>query len=169
MNVYLDGEFIGRTDIPTIARGRSFSIGFSVDGQLHARRVLADRSEAVQGGNRMVSIKSEVILDNYKDEAVTVRVRERTPYNQDTSSLRLSLGEMSHPLSSDPDFQRFERPKGILLWDIEVKPGSGDKSTNLSYTYSLEFDKSLTLREIGSAQKTQARDEFLRSRRALKK
>lgn len=169
VNVYLDGQFTGRTDIPTIARGRRFTLGFGVDGQLRARRVLADRTETVQGGNKQVTIESQVILDNYKDQPVTVRVRERTPHTEDTSSLRLALGTMSHDLSKDSDYLRFERPKGILLWDIPVKPGSGDQSTNLNYAYSLEFDKNLTLREIGSAQKTRARDEFLRSRKVLKK
>jgi len=50
-----------------------------------------------------------------------------------------------------------------------VQPGSGETSTSLKYSYSLEFDKSLNLRETGSDQKTRARDEFLRSRRALSK
>ena len=81
--------------------------------------------------------------------------------------MRLSLGEISHPLSDDADYRRFERPKGILLWNIDVAAGSGDAATSLEYSYSLEFDKSLTLQEIGTAQKTRARDEFLRSRKVL--
>jgi len=161
VNVFLDGEFTGRTDIPTIARGRSFTLGFGVDGQLRARRSLVDRRETVQGGNRQVEIRAEVVVDNYKDQPVRLRLRERTPFMEDTASLRVSLGDMSEALSTDSDYQRFEKPKGILRWDLEVPPGSGESSTTLRYGYSLEFDKSLTLRDISSEQKSRIRTEFM--------
>ena len=167
VNVYLDGRFTGRTDIPTIARGRNFTMGFGVDGQLRARRSLVDRSEAVQGGNKHLEISVEVVFDNYKQKPVDIRLRERTPTMEDAASLRVVLGEMSHPLSEDSDYQRFDKPKGILLWDFNVKPGSGKDSTSLSYTYSLEFDKSLTLQDISREQKSRIRTEFIQqSKRA---
>ena len=50
VNIYLDGEFTGRTDIPSIARGQNLALGFGVDGQLRARRTVADRRDSVQGG-----------------------------------------------------------------------------------------------------------------------
>ncbi|NNC87488.1 MAG: DUF4139 domain-containing protein [Akkermansiaceae bacterium] len=170
VNVYLDGRFTGRTEIPSIARGRNFTLGFGVDGRLRARRSLVDRRSAVQGGNQQVEISVEVVVDNYADEPVKLRVRERTPTMEDTASLRVALGELSQPLSTDADYQRFERPKGILLWDLEVKPGSGKDATSLRYDYSLEFDKSLTLQDITREQKTRVRTEFIQqSKRAFKK
>lgn len=169
VNVYLDGRFTGRTEMPTIARGRHFSLGFGVDGQLRARRSLLDRREAVQGGNQQVEISVEVVLDNYKETPVNLRVRERTPTMEDAASLRVSLGEMSQPLSADPDYQRFEKSKGILLWSLNVKPGSGKDATSLSYNYSLEFDKNQTLQDVTREQKTRMRNEFIEnSRRAIK-
>lgn len=166
VNVYLDGKFIGRTEIPTIARGRNYTLGFGVDGQLRARRSLIDRTETVQGGNRLVEIEVEVVIDNFKEKAVPLRLRERTPYMDDTSSLRVSLGQNSVPLSSDRDYVRFSRPKGILRWDLEVAPGAAEKATTLGYSYRLEFDKSLTIEEISNKKKSMLRNEFMeRSRR----
>jgi len=168
VNVYLDGEFTGRTDMPTIARGLNFTLGFGVDGQLRALRSLVDRRETVQGGNRQVEISVEVVVDNYKDKPVKLLVRERTPFMEDTASLRVALGAMSTPLSNDADYQRFEKPKGILLWDLPVAAGVGEKATSLRYAYSLEFDKSLTLQDISGEQKTRLRTEFLRDRKSGK-
>lgn len=161
VNVYLNGRFTGRTEMPTIARGRHFSLGFGVDGQLRVRRSLLDRREAVQGGNQQVEISVELVIDNYKEEAVSLRLRERMPTMEDAASLRVSLGEMSQALSEDPDYQRFERSKGILLWTLEVKPGSGKDASSLSYAYSLEFDKSQTLQDITREQKARVRNEFI--------
>ena len=99
-------------------------------------------------GNKLVEIAAEVVMDNYKQEPVNLRLRERTPHMEDTASLRVSLGQMSQPLSQEPDYQRFEKPKGILLWNLNVPPGSHDRATSLSYSYALEFDKNLTLKDL---------------------
>lgn len=162
VNVFLDGEFKGRTEISSVARGRTFTLGFGVDGQVKARRTLVDRRDDVQGGNRQVSVSSEIIIDNFKQEDVKIRLRERMPFMEDATNLRVSVGEMSQPLSTNADYLRYEKPKGILRWDIEAPPGSLDKSTSLRYTYSLEFDKSLTLRDINKEQKQRAQQEFLK-------
>jgi len=42
VNVFLDGQFTGRTDIPTIARGRNFTLGFGVVGLKAACRRAGD-------------------------------------------------------------------------------------------------------------------------------
>tara|TARA_B110000037_G_scaffold204821_1_gene249131 strand:- start:8607 stop:10487 length:1881 start_codon:yes stop_codon:yes gene_type:complete len=162
VNIFLDGEFKGRTDIPSIARGRTFTLGFGVDGQVKARRSLVDRREDVQGGNRQLAITAEITVDNFKQEPVKLRIRERMPFMEDTAKLRVSIGETSHTLSSNADYLRYEKPKGILRWDMDVPPGSLDKSTALRYTYSLEFDKSLTLHDISQEQKKRAQKEFVK-------
>lgn len=107
----------------------------------------------MQGGKRQLSITAEITLDNFKEAPVKLRLRERMPFMEDTTNLRVSVGEMSQALSANADYLRYEKPKGILRWDLTVPPGSLDKSTALRYTYSMEFDKSLTLRDISQAQK----------------
>jgi uncharacterized protein (TIGR02231 family) len=168
VNVYLDGEFTGRTEIPSIARGRNLTLGFGVDGQLRARRSVMDRQETVQGGNRKIAISSQVIIDNYKDKPIDLRLRERTPFMADTASLRVNVAEMSHPLSEDPDYKRFQKPKGVLLWDLTVAPGHGDKATTLTYAYSLEYDKNMVLQEITNEEKSKLRDDFINESRKAK-
>ena len=161
VNIFLDGEFKGRTDISSIASGRTFTLGFGVDGQVKARRVLVDRREDVQGGNRQVTITAEIMVENFKGQPVNLRIRERIPFMEDTTNLRVSAGEMSHPLSTNTDYVRYEKSKGILRWDLEVPAGSAEKSTTLRYAYSLEFDKNLTLRDISQEQKRRALKEFV--------
>lgn len=168
VNVYLDDKFIGRTEMPSIARGRSYTLGFGVDGQLRARRSLVDRTETVQGGNRLVEIDVEVVLDNFKQEPVLLRLRERTPFMDDTASLRVSLSQTSFTLSSDRDYSRFERPKGILRWDLEVQPGAGEAATALTYSYRLEYDKNVALEEVSGEKKSMLRNEFMEKSRRLR-
>ncbi|MEA3207428.1 MAG: hypothetical protein QOE70_485 [Chthoniobacter sp.] len=168
VNVFLDGEFTGRTDIPTIASGQGFAISFGVDSQLRARRSLVDRSEIVQGGNRQFSFTYEIVVDNFKQAPARLILRDRTPNSGDIDTLRVALGEISHPLSQDADYQRFDKPKGLLMWDLEIKPGAGPSATTLRYAYSAEYDKNLTLLDIGGPEKERVREEFMQKARATK-
>lgn len=168
VNVFLDGEFTGRTDIPTIASGQGFAISFGVDSQLRARRSLVDRSEIVQGGNRQFSFTYEIVVDNFKQTPSRLILRDRTPNTGNADTLRVALGETSHPISKDADYQRFDKPKGLLMWDMEIKPGAGPSATTLRYAYSVEYDKSLTLQDIGTPEKDRLREEFIQKGRAVK-
>ena len=168
VNIFLDGEFTGRTDIPTIASGQGFAISFGVDSQLRARRSLADRAEIVQGGNRQFSFTYEIVVDNFKQAPARLILRDRTPNTGDIDTLRVALGETSHPLSQDADYQRFDKPKGLLMWDLEIKPGAGPSATTLRYAYSAEYDKNLTLQDIGGPEKERVREEFMQKARATK-
>ena len=168
VNVFLDGEFTGRTDIPTIASGQGFAISFGVDSQLRARRSLVDRAEIVQGGNRQFSFTYEIVVDNYKQTPARLILRDRTPNTGDIDTLRVALGETSQPLSQDADYQRFDKPKGLLMWDLEIKSGAGPSATTLRYAYSAEYDKNLTLQDIGGPEKERVREEFMQKARATK-
>jgi len=168
VHVFLDGEFTGRTDIPTIASGQGFAISFGVDSQLHTRRSLVDRSEVVQGGNRQVSFTYEIVVDNFKQAPARLILRDRTPHAGDVDTLRVSLGECSQPLSQEADYQRFGKPKGLLMWDMEIKPGAGPAATTLRYSYLVEYDKNLTLQDIGGPEKDRLREEFIQKGRSIK-
>jgi uncharacterized protein (TIGR02231 family) len=144
ITVYLDGRFVGRGEIPTVARGQTFVVGFGADPQLRARRELVNRTEAVQGGNRELSFKYRLVLENYKQEAAKIRVFDRMPYSERPNEVRIKLAELKDPLSEDVLYQRTERPKNLLRWDISVPGGStAEKARLIEYNFSVEFDRTL--------------------------
>ena len=83
-------------------------------------------------------------------------------------TLRVAFGETSQPLSQDADYQRFDKPKGLLTWDMEIKPGAGPLASTLRYAYSVEYDKNLTLQDIAAPEKERVREEFMQKARATK-
>ncbi len=146
ITVYLDGRFVGRSEIPTVARGQTFVVGFGVDPQLRARRELASRTENVQGGNRELSFKYRLVLENYKDQPAEVRLFDRLPYSDRPSDVRIKLGDLHDPLSKDDFYVRTERPKGILRWEIKVRAGAtGENVRIVEYGFTLDFDRNLAL------------------------
>ena len=161
VSVYLDGRFVGRGEMPTVARGEEFVMGFGADAQLRARRERVDRTERAQGGNREIAVQYRLTLENYKKEAATIRLFDRMPVSERDSDIRVALGELKDKLSADKLYVRLEKPKGILRWDIAVAAGAaGETARTLEYGYTLEFDRSLIVAAPGRASAPAMRQEF---------
>lgn len=161
VQVYLQGRFVGLTEIPTVARGRSYPVGFGVDSQLRVLRSVVDRREATQGGNKKISVDMEVAIDNYGEQPVTLHLRERLPWMQDDATLRVHLTQTGLPLSVNPEYLATEKERGILLWELDVPQGSGNDATVLPYSYTLEFDKNMTITDLVDQNAIDLLEEFV--------
>ena len=168
VTVYLDGRFVGRGEIPTVARGETFLVGFGVDPQLRARRELAERTDEVQGGNRELSLSYRLVIENFKEEEASVRLLDRLPYTKQSSQIRVTLGELSDKLSDDKLYLRRERSKGILRWEIKVPGGATAEDARIvEYGFKAEFDRNYRLAAVpsGSRQQQQEYEQLEQLRR----
>ena len=130
ITVYLDGRFVGRGEIPTVARGQTFVVGFGADPQLRARRELVDKQDGVQGGNRETKFEYRLVVENFAKDKTLVRVLDRLPHAENNADIRVTLGDTSDPISTDKLYQREERPMGILRWEIEAPAqAAGENAT----------------------------------------
>jgi hypothetical protein len=164
MSVYLDGRFVGQSDIPTVARGQTFVVGFGADPQLRTRRELADKEDDVQGGNRETRFDYRLVVENFTGQAIAVRVLDRLPHAENGVDIRITLGETSDPISRDKLYQRQERPMGILRWDIEVPAGAaGEDARLVEYQYTVEYDRQFVV-SLPTAKQT-LEEEFRRLQR----
>ncbi len=140
--VYLDDKFVGRGEIPTVARGQSFVVGFGADPQLRTRRELVDKTEGINGGNRELKFDYRMVVDNFKETEATVRILDRMPNPLDRAKIRITNNKFSDELSDDPFYQRNERPEGILRWDIRVAAkSSGNEARTINYGFTVEYDR----------------------------
>lgn len=168
ITVYLDGRFVGRGEIPTVARGQTFVVGFGADPQLRARRELVDKKDGVQGGNREIKFEYRLIVENFGSEKQVVRVLDRLPHAEGNEDIRVTLGEVSDPISVDKLYQREERPMGILRWDIEVPAkAAGESARLIKYHYVVEHDRQFVVSLPTSKQTLQ--EEFERLQRGRQK
>ncbi len=116
---YIDGQFVGHGDMPTVSIGESFTIGLGIDSSLRAHRELAKKSESIQGGNRVVDFTYQLSIENFGAEAIQVRLMDRLPTAKETE-VKLALVSSGQPLSKDARFEQQERKKGMLRWDVKV-------------------------------------------------
>jgi hypothetical protein len=168
ITAYLDGRFVGRGEIPTVARGQTFVVGFGADPQLRARRELADKKDGVKGGNRETRFDYRLVIENFATEVTKLRVLERLPHAENGEDLRVTLGDTSDPISQDKLYQREERPMGLLRWDIDAPAKSaGENARLIKYTYTIEYDRQYVVSLPQSKQSLQ--EEFERLQRERQK
>jgi hypothetical protein len=168
ITVYLDGRFVGQGEIPTVARGQTFVVGFGADPQLRARRELADKQDGVQGGNRETRFDYRIVVENFSNENTPVRVIDRVPHAENGEDIRVTLGKTNDPISDDKLYQREERPRGILRWDIDVPANaSGESARLVEYQYTIEYDRQYVVSLPEAKQRLQ--EEFERLQRERQK
>jgi hypothetical protein len=166
--VYLDGRFVGRGEIPTVARGQTFVVGFGADPQLRARRELVDKQDGVQGGNRETKFEYRLVVENFGKDKTLVRVLDRLPHAEKNEDIRVTLGETSDPISADKLYQREERPMGILRWEIEAPAqAAGETARLIKYHYKVEYDRQFVVSLPEGKQSMQ--EEFERLQRERQK
>lgn len=142
MTAYLDGRFVGQGELPTVARGERFVVGFGADPQLRARRELVNKTDSTQGGNRETRFEYRLVVENFGNEPAPVRVIDRLPHAEEGADIRVTLGKTSDKLSEDPLYLREERPMGILRWDVEVPAdAAGETARLITYDYGVEYDR----------------------------
>jgi uncharacterized protein (TIGR02231 family) len=142
--VYLGGDFVGRTQVPLVAIGRPFTVGLGIDPQLSVSRQLASRDTDVRGGNQVRRVEYLLRIENFKNEPVPVRLWDRmpTPPTTDEAAVSVEIASTSVPLSEEANYERDERPQGLLRWDLTAEPGV---PTEVRFAYTLAFDRALRI------------------------
>ncbi len=168
MTAYLDGRFVGRGEIPTVARGQQFVVGFGADAQLRTRRELVDKTDSVQGGNRETRFEYRLVVENFGGTPTPVRAIDRLPHSEKGDDIRITLGKTSDPVSDDKLYQREERPMGLLRWDVEAAANAaGEEARLITYDYTVEYDRQFVVSSPESKQNLQ--EEFERLQRERQK
>jgi uncharacterized protein (TIGR02231 family) len=141
--VYVGSDFVGRMRLPLVAAGEPFVAGFGVDPQLQVSRRLVHKSRSVQGGNQLFDYEFRIGLRNYRSTAVKVQLWDRLP-KPEGEAVAVNLVKTSVDLSKDASYLRTARTDNLLMWDIQVPPGTvGDKSLYLNYEFRMEYARDL--------------------------
>lgn len=149
-STYLNGQFVGHSDIPTVTVGESLTVGLGINSSLRATRELVDRTENVQGGNRVVEFTYAITLENFAESGSRVRVLDRLPVGHD-SEVKVTMASTSAELCGEKAYEQTDRRKGILRWDIDVPAQAIATSAHtLQYKFKVEYDKGMTLAGLPS-------------------
>ncbi len=143
--MYVGADFVGRMNLPLVAIGEGYTVGFGVDPQLQVSRTLVKKSRTVQGGNQVHNYEYRITVGSYKSEEVKVQVWDRLP-RAEAEAVAVSLVEPSPKLSNNASYLRQERPENLLRWDLTVAAGQTDeKAATVAYQFKLEYARDVAI------------------------
>jgi uncharacterized protein (TIGR02231 family) len=144
-SMFRDGEFVGKSQLPQVTIGETFTAGFGIDSQVQVVRELENKKTRIQGGNRIDTYDYRLALSNYKNTPVELQLLDRLPYTDD-NSIKIELAKTEPELSTDSEFLRTAKKKGILRWDMKLKPNTVEKDvTIVKYNFTMEYDRNMQI------------------------
>ena len=149
--MYIGSDFVGQMNLPLIAIGEQFTVGFGVDPQLQVKRQMIDKAYTTQGGNQMLRYEYRTLISNYKNEKVKLQVWDRLP-KADTDAVTINITKTTPELSKDPAYLRGQRTQNLLRWDVMVEPNAiNEKAMPIQYEFKMELDRQMTITDFQSA------------------
>ena len=157
--MYVGSDFVGRMNLPLVAIGERYTVGFGVDPQLQVSRLMVKKSRSLQGGNQVHNYDYRITVASYKSEPVKVQVWDRLP-------TRRGRGGRREPGRSHPQAQRrpglpaHQRPENLLRWDLTVAPGqTGEKAATLAYQFKLEYARDVAIANFKTNHKSDTKGD----------
>jgi uncharacterized protein (TIGR02231 family) len=143
--MYHDRDFVGRMNMPLVAIGEQFTVGFGAEPQLQVQRVMMNKSRALQGGNQILNYEYRILVNSYKDEPVKLQLWDRLPHAEN-ETVGVTMVKAAPETSADAMYVREEKPKNLLRWDLTVEPDmNGEKAMAVNYEFKLELARDMTI------------------------
>lgn len=127
VNTFAGNTYTGSSQLRKVAAGEKFELFFGSDDQVTVRREeLKQHKEAVLFGSNRVTYRYRLELNNFRQEAVTVTLRDQLPLAGD-EEIKIALLDPSLPPESGSD--------GLLTWTAPLKGGE-----KLELTFGIQVD-----------------------------
>ena len=131
---YLDGTFLGMTDIDFIAKGEKFSLFLAVADHLKLSRQLDRKlSTLVRKTRNQMQVAFIVTVENLSAETATFTLADRIPVSENKD---IRVDKVSIMPVVKPDTQ------GIIHWELTLKPG---EKREFRIGYQVEYPSELVL------------------------
>ena len=130
--MYLGSDFVGRGELPLVAIGKQFTVGFGVDPQVQVSRQLLTKDRKTTGGNQVLTFDYRILVNSYKAEPVKLQVWDRLP-KAEAQAVAVSLVSQKPDLSGDALYVArgaAEEPAALGRGgaaDAERREGAGDR------------------------------------------
>jgi uncharacterized protein (TIGR02231 family) len=114
--IFHGAQFVGETQLDTVAPGEEFEVQLGVDDQIKVERKLRRRSttKALLGGTRTIDIGYEITVENHRDRKAAVSVHDHIPVSTD-GDIKVRARETT-PVPTETD------DLGELTWNLALGP-----------------------------------------------
>jgi uncharacterized protein (TIGR02231 family) len=143
VNLFLDGDYVGKSSIDNIGPGEEFHLYLGVDENVKVKREQVSRKmdDVLLGGikspNRTTSFKYKLTVENYKGKTIKLNLFEALPISQNEQ-----IKVKTQTVSTKPNDINWKQREGIWRWELSLNPK--DKK-EIEYAFSVEHPRNIDI------------------------
>ncbi|MFY9401885.1 MAG: mucoidy inhibitor MuiA family protein [Candidatus Omnitrophota bacterium] len=143
VNVFLDGDFVGSSQIENIAPGEEFDLYLGVDENVKVKRELLEKKvdetliAGIPATTKKTLYRYKVTIENYKQKAVSIKVFEAIPVSAD-DRIKVKVDKVS----LEPSLKDYKDKKGIWVWEFDLNP---QEKKEIYYNYIIEHPREMEI------------------------
>ncbi len=146
VNLFVEGDYIGKSSIDNVGPGETFSLFLGVNENVRVKREEVSKlvNDVMLGGipssNRKTTFKYKLTVENYKKEKIKMNLFEAMPVSGN-EKIRVKVFDVSLP----PVAKDWEDRKGIWQWVFEMEP-KGKKE--IFYSFTIEHSRDMQIQGL---------------------
>ena len=124
--IFVGTDYIGSADFGGAAPKQSFDVFFGTDPAVTVKRELLGRDQAQSGlfgGGLDTTWNYRGSIINGTGREIAIEWIDRMPVSQ-SDKIKVTLPQLSVPLSTNAAYVASDKPRGILRWDLKVPPSA---------------------------------------------
>lgn len=141
VNVFLDNDFVGVSNIDNIGPGEEFDLYLGRDENVKVKREMLEKKvdETLMAGipapNRKIVFKYKLSVENYKSKNIKVKLFEAMPVSED-DRIKIKITQNS----LEPKVKDWQDRRGVWLWELDLEP---KVKKEILYTYIVEYPRNM--------------------------
>lgn len=149
VSLFRDGVFVGNGQMPQLAPGESYDLGFGADERVKVKRVVTQDKKGETGTFTTSYVEERryaIIVRNLHNRAIQVQVIDRmpVPLHQDiTVDFKVHQGPQPETDVNDK--------RGVLMWRISAEPGE-EKQIGFGYRVTAPSGKPILYGDVTEEQ-----------------
>jgi len=141
VNIFLEGDFVGFSNIGNIAPSEEFDLYLGIDENVKVKRECLEKKvdetliAGIPSRTKRITYKYRLSVENYKSKLIKVKLFEAIPVSED-DRIKIKINEVS----LEPNVKDWEDRKGIWLWELELEPR---QKQEIFYTFTVEHPRDM--------------------------
>jgi uncharacterized protein (TIGR02231 family) len=143
VNLFLDGNYVGKSSIDNIGPGEEFDLYLGVDESVKVERKQVSRKmddvmmAGIPSPNRTTTFQYKLTVENYKSKKIKVILFESMPVSEN-ERIKVKVFGVSMP----PFKQDWKDRKGVWRWEFDLDPKA---KKEISYNFSVEHPRDMSI------------------------
>lgn len=143
VNVFLDGDFVGVSQVKNIAPSEEFDLYLGIDENVKVKRELLEKKvdetlfAGIPATIKKTIYRYKVTVENYKSKDIKAKIFEAIPVSAD-DRIKVKVDK----ISLEPSLKDYKDKKGIWVWEFDLKP---TEKKEIFYNYIIEHPRDMEI------------------------